>query len=77
MLKSTATRLSALVSIIMGDASSKKEELLLCVLPFPEPADIIARIRENHPHVKVVYHQINFTNFKSPIDVANAVPEGK
>jgi hypothetical protein len=78
MLKSTAACLSALVSIIiiMGDMS-KKEELLLCVLPFPEPADIIAQIRENHPHFRVVYRQINFTEFKSPIDVADAVPEGK
>jgi len=77
MLKSATARLSTLTSIVMGDASFMKEEFLLCVLPFPEPTDIIARIRKNHPYFKVVYRQINFTSFKSPIEVADAVPEGK
>jgi hypothetical protein len=61
----------------MGDASSKKEDVLLCVLPFPEPADIISRIRENHPRIKVVYRQIQFTSFKAPIDLPENVPEGE
>ncbi len=61
----------------MGDASFKKDEVLLCVLPFPEPAAIISRIRENHPRIKVIYRQIQFTTFKSPIDVPDSVPEGE
>lgn len=77
MLKSATARLSALTSAIMGDVSSKKEEVLLCVLPFPEPADIIARIRENHPYVKVVYRQITLASIKAPMKLADAVPEGK
>jgi hypothetical protein len=62
---------------IMGDASSKKEDVLLCVLPFPEPADIIGRIRKNHPWLKVVYRQIQFTNFRAPIELTDNVPEGE
>jgi hypothetical protein len=77
MLRSAIERLSALTSSIMGDASSKKEEVLLCILPFPEPADIIARIHESHPYIKVIYRYIPFTTFKSPIEGADAVPEGE
>jgi hypothetical protein len=61
----------------MGDASSKKEEVLLCVLPFPEPADIISRIRKNHPRIKIIYRHITFTSFKAPIEVPDTVPEGE
>jgi hypothetical protein len=61
----------------MGDASSKKEDVLLCVLPFPEPADIISRIRENHPRIKVVYRYIRFTSFAAPIGPIDDVPEGE
>jgi hypothetical protein len=60
----------------MGDVSSMIEDVLLCVLPFPEPADIIARIGKNHPHIKVVYRQMTFARFQAPMKLAEAVPEG-
>ena len=53
------------------------EEVLLCVLPFPEPVDIIKRIREQHPRFKVIYHHKQFSSFKAPITPKDNVPEGE
>ncbi|KAI4182452.1 MAG: hypothetical protein L6R41_005963 [Letrouitia leprolyta] len=38
-----------------------KPEHLLVILPFTAPTAIFDRIRRNHPHVKITYHQLHFT----------------
>ncbi|KAL8910230.1 MAG: hypothetical protein Q9171_004473 [Xanthocarpia ochracea] len=38
-----------------------KPEHLLVILPFEAPNAIFDRIRRNHPHVKITFHQLRFT----------------
>ena len=48
-------RISAHVSTIMGDAGPPNEECILCILPFPEPTEILAKIQKEHPNVRIIY----------------------
>ncbi|KAL8833746.1 MAG: hypothetical protein Q9170_004109 [Blastenia crenularia] len=36
-------------------------EHLLVILPFSAPSAIFDRIRHNHPHIKITFHQLHFT----------------
>jgi len=33
------------------------QELLLCILPWPEPKEILDRVRAKYPHIEVIYDQ--------------------
>ncbi|TAQ90529.1 hypothetical protein B7494_g1144 [Chlorociboria aeruginascens] len=39
----------------MGDASVPEGEHILAVLPFPEPTELIAKLKEKHPNTKFTY----------------------
>lgn len=39
-----------------------KPEHLLVILPFDPPTAIFDRISRNHPHIKITFHQLHFTN---------------
>ncbi|KAL8850475.1 MAG: hypothetical protein Q9221_004617 [Calogaya cf. arnoldii] len=39
-----------------------KSEHLLVILPFDSPNALLERIRHNHPHIKITYHQLGFTD---------------
>ncbi|KAI4118340.1 MAG: hypothetical protein LQ345_001602 [Seirophora villosa] len=51
--------LSSLLQAAMG--GGLKPEHLLVVLPFDPPTAILDRIRQGHPHVKITFHQLHFT----------------
>jgi hypothetical protein len=75
-MAAVTTRLSALISS-MGDASMRASEgeVLLCLLPFPEPKDIMERIRNAHPKVKIIYRSIYFKGGIS--NVTESPPDGQ
>lgn len=57
-----SSRLQRLLSSFeMGGGD--KQEHLLCTLPFPEPKEILDRIRKNYPHCKVTYKQLTAAPF--------------
>jgi hypothetical protein len=39
----------------MGEAYKSQKEVILAILPFPEPKDHIAKIEKLHPNVKFIY----------------------
>ena len=48
---------------------------LLLILPFPEPADILDRIRQNHPQFKITYRHVPYTDTPFIADIK--IPKGK
>jgi len=64
MLTTAANRLSAIVSTIMGDAAMKKGEVLLCVLPFPEPKHLWDILNKMFPEMEIIYHQVSLNSQK-------------
>jgi len=55
----------------MGDASPPRE-LILAIIPFPEPTELIEKIKKKHPNVDFAYVQRAF----SPKAITDAVPDG-
>ncbi|KAL8862806.1 MAG: hypothetical protein Q9178_000748 [Gyalolechia marmorata] len=49
-----------------------KPDHLLVILPFDPPDAIFDRIRRNHPHVKITFHQLRFTI--TPWEARHQVP---
>lgn len=45
----------------MGDAGPEPENLLV-ILPFREPTEVFERIRKNHPHIKITFKRLIFTD---------------
>jgi len=63
MYQTVTARLSAIALTVMGEnVVSKKGEHLLCTLPFPEPKDLIKKLEEQHPHLKVTYKTVQVKN---------------
>jgi hypothetical protein len=54
----------------MGGGS--KSEHLLCTLPYPEPQELLDRVRKNNPHVKVTYIEIKNVVW----DLKHDLPDG-
>ncbi|KAL8810219.1 MAG: hypothetical protein Q9223_005181 [Gallowayella weberi] len=54
----------------MGGGS--KPEHLLVILPFDAPTAIFDRIRRNHPHIKITFHQLRFA--ETPWKARSQVP---
>jgi hypothetical protein len=55
----------------MGDATPPREHIL-CIIPFPEPTEIIKRIQKKHPNVDFSY----IKHFSFPKTETDAVPDG-
>jgi phosphoglycerate dehydrogenase-like enzyme len=51
---------SALSSAKMSGAFLTEKEVLLCILPQPQPDDIVARIKANHPSLEIRWIQRQF-----------------
>lgn len=66
-------RLTLLTSTIMGEIPQQQEHIL-CLLPFPEDAKILDRLRQKY-NVEITYKQIFFGVGKA-LDLA-AVPDGE
>ncbi|KAI4178564.1 MAG: hypothetical protein LQ346_007401 [Caloplaca aetnensis] len=49
-----------------------KPEHLLVILPFDPPTAIFDRIRRRHPHIKITFHQLHFTD--TPWKARSQVP---
>ena len=47
---------------------------LLLILPFPEPVDILDRIRQNHPQFKITYRHVPYTD--TPFIADTKIPKG-
>lgn len=47
---------------------------LLLILPFPEPVDLLDRIRQNHPQFKITYRHVPFTDTPFIADIK--IPKG-
>lgn len=47
---------------------------LLLILPFREPVDILDRIKQNHPHFKITYHHVPYTD--TPFIADTEIPKG-
>ena len=59
----------------MGGGEEKKPENLLIILPFPEPSDIIAHLKEKHPSLSSIrYIDTEFTD--APWQHEHKIPEG-
>ncbi len=58
----------------MGGGDDAKPEYMLLVLPMPEPADILERIRKEHPQIRISYHQ---TTFRKVFQEEEDIPRGK
>ncbi|KAI4242077.1 MAG: hypothetical protein L6R42_011112, partial [Xanthoria sp. 1 TBL-2021] len=56
-----STVLSTPIQLTMG-GGPKKSEHLLVILPFDPPNAIFDRIRRNHPHIKITFHQLLFSD---------------
>ena len=56
----------------MGGGPGPKPENLLVILPFDEPTAIFDRIRQNHPHINIIFHQLKFSN--TPWQAKASVP---
>ncbi|KAL8680347.1 MAG: hypothetical protein Q9186_003468 [Xanthomendoza sp. 1 TL-2023] len=55
----------------MGGGGPKPEHLLV-ILPFDAPTAIFDRIRRNHPHIKITFRQLHFTD--TPWKARSQVP---
>ena len=49
-------------------------EHMLVILPFEEPTAIFDRIRKNHPHIKITFKRLNFT--ETPWKETQEIPKG-
>jgi hypothetical protein len=58
MIQTILNRLIAISSTIMGEAWSPEQERILCILPFPEPTELLANIEKIHPNVKFIYKSL-------------------
>lgn len=57
----------------MGGGPEPTTEHLLIILPFPEPTEIVERIKKNHPHIDITYRNLTFVNFE---DAVKEIPKG-
>jgi hypothetical protein len=76
MLETFTNRLSAITSS-MGEASNTEGEgeHLLFLLPFPEPHEILDKLRKKHPKLTIVYRSVYFS--QGTFGEGDPVPEGK
>ena len=44
----------------MGEAWIPEDERVLCILPFPEPTELLAQIKTRHPNVEFIYKSIRW-----------------
>jgi len=61
------------LSLMMGGGPEPTPEHLLFILPFPEPTEILERIKKNHPHIDITYRNLSFVNFE---DGMKEIPKG-
>jgi hypothetical protein len=52
------SREAPLINFKMGEAWNPDQERVLCILPFPEPTELIEKIEKKHPNVKFLYHTL-------------------
>ncbi len=57
----------------MGGGPESTTEHLLFILPFPEPTEIVERIKKNHPQIDITYRNLSFVNFE---DGVKEIPKG-
>ncbi|KAL9128039.1 MAG: hypothetical protein Q9217_003203 [Psora testacea] len=55
----------------MGGGPHKPEHLLV-ILPFPEPTEILERIKKNHPYIRITFKRLLFTD--TPSDGSQTIP---
>jgi len=69
-------RLAQLASLLtMGGGPDHKPEHLLIIIPFPEPTEILNRIREKFPYITITYKSLQFVESHS-WKGAEEIPEG-
>ena len=56
----------------MGGGSQIKDRIL-CTLPFPEPVDIVAKLRNRFPTAEITYIYVQYDGDRKPI---THVPDG-
>jgi hypothetical protein len=60
----------------MGEAPSVQKEHILCILPFPEPTEILRNIQKKHPQVEFTYILQPITASRAWNTDAKDIPDG-